>query len=282
MPKSLDNPVAAVARTLEPSVVRSEPVVEFARKKSPTHSAEPFEDHQPSIGRALEDVEFAPLQVASLPLVALPRDSNKPLVTANERYAKEALEAYKSLRTRILRSQANQGVRSLAISSVGRGEGKTTTAFNLACCCAYVEDFRVLLIDGDLRNRSLTKLMGTLPTLGLANVMSGVATCEDAIVRTDVPNLFVMGAGKSDTAPAELFSTQRWGQVVRWSQQHFNMVLVDGLSMGAFADFELLAPECDGVLMVVRARNTSREALKSAIEQIDPSKLVGIVWNGSL
>lgn len=280
MAKPLDNPAGAAVRALEPSVARSEPIVEFSRKKSPSHATESFDDRPLSSQRDLGESELTPLQLANRSLVALPRDNSRPLVTAKDRYAGQILDAYNGLRTRILRLQASRGFRSIAISSVGRSEGKTVTAFNLACCCAHVENFKVLLIDGDLRNRTLTTLIGGLPKRGLADVMTGLADYEEVIVRTDLPNLFVMGAGKSETAPADLFSGERWGEVVRRSEQHFKMVVVDGLSVGAFADFELLAPECDGVLMVVRARNASKDGLKNVIEQLDPNKLVGIVWNG--
>jgi len=281
MGKPLDNPVGlAMRNVVEANTARSEPVVEFARKKSPSHAADAFEDHPPTSTHAATELEFCPLGLADLPQIFLPRDNTKPLVTAHEKYAREALEAYGSLRTRLLKSQASQGFRSLAITSVGKAEGKTITAFNLACCCAQVKNFTVLLIDGDLRSRSLTNLIGQLPSAGLADVISGTASYEDAVVRTDVPNLYVMGAGSSDTSPTDLFASEKWGQVVRCSAQHFKITLVDGLSMGAFADFELIAPECDGVLLVVRARSTSREALKMAVDQLDPNKLLGIVWNG--
>ena len=264
--------------TVEATTVHSEPVVEFARKKSPAHVSESFDEVNPQRGT---DPEFIPLSLTNVPQVAVPRDRGKALVTANDRHAKEALEAYKSVRTRLLRSQANQGFRTIAVTSVGRSEGKTLTAFNLACCCAQVENISVLLIDGDLRNRSLTKLIGRLPSVGLSDVMSRGVSCEEAIVRTDVPNLFVMGAGSGEVASTELFSTEKWGQLIRWSRSHFKIVMVDTLSMGAVADFELIAPECDGMLLVVRARSTPREALKMAIDQLDANKLIGIIWNGS-
>jgi capsular exopolysaccharide synthesis family protein len=280
MAKPLDNPGSVALRaTVETNPTRPEPVVEFARKKSPGYATET--DQQQLGGLAAAELEITPLRLADLPQISLPKDNTKPLVTVNGRHAKEALEAYKSLRTRLLKSQASQGFRSIAVTSVGRSEGKTLTAFNLACCCASVENFSVLLIDGDLRSCSLTNLIGRLPSVGLADVMSSAASCEQAIVRTDVPNLYVMGAGTSKAQPTELFSTERWAQVIRWSRHHFKMVLVDALSIGAFADFELMTPECDGVLVVVRARSTSREALRLAIEQLDANKLIGVVWNGS-
>jgi capsular exopolysaccharide synthesis family protein len=277
----IDNPSSVATRTaVEASAGWSEPVVEIARKKSPAPAADHVDDRQQPSSHGTAALDLFKPPTWNLPKISLPRDSSMPLVTSSDRQAKEALEAYRSLRTRLLKSQAAQGFRSIFVTSAGRAEGKTLTSFNLACCCAQVENFSVLLIDGDLHSRSLTKLISGLPATGLADVMSAKASCEDAIVRTDVPNLYVMGAGGSEVPATELFSTEKWGQVIRWSRQHFKIVLVDGLSMGASADFELIAPECDGVLMVVRARSTPREALKTAIEQLDANKLVGIVWNG--
>jgi capsular exopolysaccharide synthesis family protein len=271
----LENPGdVAMRSTGEPGATRS-PLVEFAWKKSVDHVSFPDSSRQ-------SPDEMAQPWLPDLPKILLPRDSTKPLITAASRYSKGALEAYKGLRARLLKSQANHEFRSVAVTSVGRSEGKTLTAFNLAFCCAQVENFTVLLIDSDLRTKSLTRLIGKLPPVGLADVMSGRASCEEAIVKTDEPNLYVMGAGSSDVPAPELFSTEKWSQVIRWSRSHFKMVLVDVLSIGAFADFELTAPECDGILVVVRARNTSREDLKMAVDQLDPAKLIGIVWNGDL
>jgi protein-tyrosine kinase len=266
----------ATREAVEPN--RTEPVVEFARKKSPAPSLDSGVNQPPST-YAPPAREFFP-PATSVPQVSLPRDSRKPLVTSSDRHAKPALEAYRSLRTRLLKSQTAQGFRSIVITSAGKSEGKTTTAFNLACSCAHVEGLSVLLIDGDLRGCSLTKLIPGLPPIGLADVMNGSASCEDAIVKTDVANLYVMGAGMSHASDTELFSTERWSELIRWSSKHFKIVLVDALSMSASADFELIAPQCDGVLLVVRARSTPREALKRAIEQIDADKLIGIVGNG--
>jgi capsular exopolysaccharide synthesis family protein len=277
MAKPMDNPGSLTMRAPIESSVRPEPVVEFARKKSPSYATDAF-DEQSSSSVTSTERDF--LNLAELPTVSLPRSNNKPLVTVDERYAKDAMEAYKSLRTRLLKSQNSQPVRSVAVTSVGKSEGKTVTVFNLAYCCAQVENFSVLLIDGDLRNRALTRLIGRMPEAGLADVLSGKIACESAIARTDAPNLYVMGAGSSDIPATELYCTEKWSQVVRWGRQHFKMVLVDALSIGEFADFELMAPECDGVLVVVRARTTHRETLKLAMEQLDPNKLIGMVWNG--
>jgi len=218
MAKPLENPGSVALRAgAEANVVRSEPVVEFARKKSPVPATDSLGDSQPSNGHSGAEREGTPFCLADLPRIPLPRDASRPIVTANQRYAIAALESYKGLRTRLMKFQASRGCHSIAITSVGRAQGKTLTAFNLACCCAQVENQSVLLIDGDLRSRSLTKLVGGLPAVGLADVMSGKASSQDAIVRTDLRNLYVMGAGTSAGSSMELFSTGRWGELVRWS-----------------------------------------------------------------
>jgi capsular exopolysaccharide synthesis family protein len=276
----LENPRDVTRSAGEASVNKPAPLVEFAWKKSPAPSSGSGDTHQQMGGQESIEQEFPESEITELPRVLLPRDINQPLLTADGPSAK-ALEAYRSLRTRLLKSQANKGFRAIAVASIGRSEGKTLTAFNLASCCAQGENLTVLLIDGDLRRRSLTSLIGGLPPVGLGDVMSGKACCAEAVVRTDMPNLFVMGAGSSEVPPSELFSTGKWSEVIRWSRNHFKIVLVDTLSIGASADFELMAPECDGILVVVRARSTSGEELKMAVEQLDPEKIVGVVLNGS-
>ena|SRR5258708_3853843 len=139
---ALDNAASVTVR----AATESEPVVEFARWKSPNPSPDTLGAHPPMSSHAAAAREF-PLQPArAFPEVSLPRDSRKPLVTSNGRHAREALEAYRSLRTRLLKSPSAQGSRSIVITSVGKSDGKTVTAFNLACCCAHVEDLSVLLI----------------------------------------------------------------------------------------------------------------------------------------
>jgi capsular exopolysaccharide synthesis family protein len=189
------------------------------------------------------------------------------------------LDSYKSLRTRLIRLRGSRSINSVVITSASPADGKTITAYNLACCTAQLEETPVLLIDADLRTHALTSLIGTLPPTGLAEVLKGTATYAEALVRTDLPNLFVIGAGHGDTESAELLSTDRWEQFMRWANSTFKLVLVDSLPVGLVSDFDLIAGACDGVMMVVRAFSTSRAMLEAAVVQIDPKKMLGVVWN---
>ncbi|HYA98460.1 MAG TPA: CpsD/CapB family tyrosine-protein kinase [Methylomirabilota bacterium] len=194
---------------------------------------------------------------------------------------KAAEESYRALRTRLLRLRAAQGLRSVVITSPVQGEGKTLTSLNLALCCAQLRDMRILLVDGDIRSQGLTRLFGSAQTPGLAEVLAGQCKPEQAVLATDLPNLYVFPAGNAATPPPELFASSHWQEFVGWCNESFKLVLIDSPPTLDLADVELIAAACDGVLMVVRAGQTRRDALRKSAAQIDAKKLLGAVFNST-
>jgi protein-tyrosine kinase len=190
------------------------------------------------------------------------------------------MEAYRSLRTRLLRILDSQRVRSVVITSSVADEGKTLTLVNLALCCTQLPNLRILLVDGDMRTGGLTRLLGNPPGPGLAQVLTGEINHDEAIFSTNLPNLHAMPAGRSSRPPGELFAGPRWKEFLEWSRECFTLVLVDSPPVLLLADFELIAAPCDGVLIVVRALTTQRELLKEAARQIEKRKLLGAIFNG--
>jgi capsular exopolysaccharide synthesis family protein len=190
-----------------------------------------------------------------------------------------AEESYRALRTRLLRLRADREMRSIVITSSIQGEGKTHTSVNLAQFCAQLHDMRVLLIDGDIRSSGMTRRLNLPPTPGLGEVLAGNCETEQAIIATDNPNLYLLSAGTSTVAPAELFAGQRWQELIKWCNESFQLVLIDSAPVLNLADVELMTAACDGVLMVVRALHTKRELLQKSAAQIDSKKLVGLVYN---
>src|SRR5208283_1917753 len=131
--------------------------------------------------------------------IRLPRSADsRAIFSGNDLTTTMATESYRALRTRLLRLQAAQGLHSIVLSSALPGEGKTLTSLNLALVCAQLRDQRVLLVDGDLRTHGLTRLMGGPTAPGLSDILAGDVPFESAIVATDHPNLYVMGAGSND------------------------------------------------------------------------------------
>jgi len=189
------------------------------------------------------------------------------------------IESYWRLRTRLLRLQVNRGFRTVVISSAAKGEGKTLTGINLALCFAQLPEFKVLLFDADFRTRGLSRLLGDPDSPGVAEVLAGDAQPDAAVLATDVPNLYVMGAGQSSMSPPKLFTGAPWKHLIAWAKDQFNLVLVDAPPVLPVADFELIAAGCEGILLVVRARVTTREMLTTLMGQVDSSKLLGIALN---
>jgi capsular exopolysaccharide synthesis family protein len=243
----------------------------------------------PEVGRVLEAIKEVDSRVVDVPKsrfygcrkFELAPAAGQPLVLKERISRGLAGEAYRGLRTRLMRLQARQGTKSIVISSTLPGEGKTLTTMNLALSFASLHDVSVLIVDADLRTCGLSELIGKPSGPGVAEVLQGTAKFHDAIVATDVRNLYVAPAGTLQGSAPELFANAHWKEFMAWASEAFKVILVDAPSVLPLADFDLIASGCDGVLVVVRAQRTRRDALRKVGSQIDPSKLLGVVFNGT-
>ena len=213
--------------------------------------------------------------------LVLVRQPGAPVIFGQEGLFSAAIDCYRSLRTRLVRLMATQGVRSVVISSANPAEGKTLTTLNLGLTFAKLEGKKILLVDSDLRTRGLTTLLGAQSEVGLSDVLTGEVAAESVVLATSVENLYVVTAGQSSGRSAEAFSSEHWKQFVNWASQHFDIILVDSPPILAMADFELITAACNSAVLVVRALKTSRESLTKAIKQIDAKKFLGAVFNES-
>jgi capsular exopolysaccharide synthesis family protein len=191
-----------------------------------------------------------------------------------------AVEAYGSLRTRVMKLQAAKGIRSLMLTSSLASEGKTLTALNLAVSCAKLRYLRILLVDGDLRSKGLTRLLQIPEGPGLSDFLGRKVTVDKTVLPTEHENLFVLGAGTLNGLPSELFASPLWPEFIAWANQSYGIVIVDSPPMHLLSDAELISAGCDGVLIVVRALSTPREIAQKCVSRLDKRKLMGIVLNG--
>lgn len=191
-----------------------------------------------------------------------------------------AVEAYGSLRTRIMKLQGSKGIRSLMLTSAVPSEGKTLTALNLAVSCSKLHNLRILLVDGDLRSRGLSRMLKIPEGPGLSDFLGGKVSADKAVLPTEHENLFVLGAGLLNGQPSELFASHLWPEFVAWASQSYGIVIVDAPPIHSLSDAELISAGCDGVLMVVRALSTARDMAQKCVSRIDKRKLLGIVFNG--
>jgi capsular exopolysaccharide synthesis family protein len=195
--------------------------------------------------------------------------------------SRAALEAYRGLRTRLMRAQSKSGLRTIAITSSLPGEGKTLTTMNLGLCYSQLPQQRVLVVDADLRTCGLTSMLDHPSAPGLAEILAGEVTPDEAIVATNQKNLFVLPAGTVLSSPPELFTGTRWQEFLGHCSEMFKLVLVDTPPILPLADFELISAACEGVLMVVRAHHGQRETLQKTAGALDAKKLLGVVFNAT-
>lgn len=160
-------------------------------------------------------------------------------------------------------------------------EGKTTTASNLAASMAQ-SGKSVLLIDTDLRRPRVHSSFGLSREQGVSTLVAGEASFESATQRSRVPGLDVMTSGPVPPNPAELLHSPAFARLVDTARQRYDLVIFDSPPLGAVTDAAIIGPQVDGVVVVVKASETTRDALRSSLRQLRDvsAKVLGVVVNG--
>lgn len=189
-------------------------------------------------------------------------------------------ESFRSIRTNVLFSSAEEGGRVIVVTSTGPGEGKTVASTNLAVALAQAGQ-RVLLIDADMRKPRVHEVFAHDAEPGLSNLLVGGATPSEVIFESGTPGLWVMAAGSRPPNPAELLGSKRFKDFAAFLLQHFDWVLVDTPPVMAVTDASIVANLAQGVLFVVGSEMTSRRAAQRAVEQLEhaQAKFIGALLN---
>lgn len=194
-----------------------------------------------------------------------------------------ALRAYKILRTRLLRRlEANQW-RSLAVTGVTAGEGKTLTAINLAIALAQDVSTWVFLVDLDLQRPKIGEYLGLPARKGLSDYLAGDAELEEVAYSPNIDRLTVIPNFKPAAQSSELLTAPRMTELVRTleAENPRRIVIFDMPPVLAADDVLAFSPQVDGLLLVVGEGATGRDALKSAKEVLAEMNLLGVVLNRS-
>lgn len=191
-----------------------------------------------------------------------------------------AAECCRSIRTNILFMSPDRPIKTILVTSPSPQEGKTTTAVNLAVTMAETGG-RVLVIDTDLRRPRLHRSFGVPNQIGISTVIVGKSTLDEAIKSTDVPNLDVLPCGPTPPNPSELLHTARFAQVLAECSARYERVILDSPPCSAVTDPAVLGNVADGVLLVVQAGSTTRDAAAHAHRHLMSAKarLLGVILN---
>src|SRR5262245_33212523 len=213
-------------------------------------------------------------------LPPLARKDQEPYPLVNNGVPANFSEAFRTIRTNVLFASAQDGPRSLVVTSTGPGEGKSVVASNLAISLAQARQ-RVLLLDGDMRKPRVHTIFEKPQAPGLSNVLVGDARQSDSVHETAVPGLWVMPAGLTPPDPAELLGSKRFHDFMSSLAPDFDWVIVDTPPVMAVADSSVAAHVTGSVLFVIGAEMTSRYEALRALEQLEHvhAKFVGAVLN---
>jgi capsular exopolysaccharide synthesis family protein len=191
-----------------------------------------------------------------------------------------AAECCRSIRTNILFMSPDRPLKTMVVTSPSPQEGKTTTAINLGVTMAEAGG-RVLIVDTDMRRPRLHRSFGVPNQIGISSVIVGKTTLEEAIRRTDVPNLDVLTCGPVPPNPSELLHTERFKVVLAECAKLYDRIILDSPPTSAVTDPAVLGNLADGVVLVIKAGETTRESAMHARRQLASAKarLFGVVVN---
>ncbi|EHL78260.1 CpsD/CapB family tyrosine-protein kinase [Bacillus smithii] len=189
-------------------------------------------------------------------------------------------EQYRTIRTNIQFASADGELRSFMVTSASQGEGKSTTAANLAIVFAQ-QGKRVLLVDSDLRKPTMHYTFRVTNTVGLTNVLTRQASLVEAVQATDVEKLDLLSSGPIPPNPAELLSSRMMEQMLAEAYKQYDLVIFDSPPVLAVTDAQVLANQCQGTVLVVKSGVTELESALKAKEllQAAKAKLLGAVLN---
>jgi capsular exopolysaccharide synthesis family protein len=216
------------------------------------------------------------MRTESAPANAKP---DQDLVTLNAIRSPGA-EAIRTLRTNLMFSQSVRAMRTLVVTSASPGEGKTTTASNLAVSFAQ-QGMRVLLLDCDLRRARLHRMFGIPREPGLTDLVLGYASEDSVASSTAVAGLYLIPAGKLPPNPAELLGGDSMRRTMTTLTEGYDLVIVDTPPLLAASDAAILATLADGAILVLRAGATENAAAQQAVQQLNSvgARIVGAVLN---
>ena len=191
-------------------------------------------------------------------------------------------EAFNSLRTNLQFCGAD--LKTILFTSCAPNEGKSTVTFELARSVAE-NGKKVILVDADLRKsvmlgrykaQAMQKRVG-----GLSHYLSGQAEIGDILCNTNIPDFDVILTGPLSPNPTELLSGERFKDLLNLLRVSYDMIIIDSPPLGSVIDAAVIAPNCDGVVLVIESNATSHRVAVDVKKQLEMTgcKILGAVLN---
>lgn len=207
-------------------------------------------------------------QTASRKLVT--RDNPKSIVS----------EQFRTIRTNINFSMPDKKIKTLLFTSASSGEGKSTSAANVAIVFAQ-EGKRVLLVDADMRKPTMHYTFHKRNPPGLSNLLSRKFNIEDVVKKTGIPKMDLITCGTIPPNPAELLGSEAMDFFIKLMKATYDIVIFDAPPVLLVADTQILSNKCDGTILVISSGVTEKDKILRAKEVLKSSKanVIGTILN---
>jgi capsular exopolysaccharide synthesis family protein len=189
-------------------------------------------------------------------------------------------EQFRVARTNINFSMPDGELKTLLVTSSMPGEGKSTTAANLAYLFAQ-EGKRVILVDGDMRKPTVHYTFHLTNTIGLSNVLTKKVSVMEALNETDLENLQIITSGPIPPNPAELLTASSMDDMIETLKETYDLIIFDAPPVLSVTDSQILANKSDGTVLVISAGVTDKVSVLKAKELLlaSKAKIIGTVLN---
>ena len=173
-------------------------------------------------------------------------------------------ESFRNLKVSVLQAKGAPGPTVVGVTSSLTGEGKTTTSVCLGETSS-MQGARTIIVDCDLRRRTLQRFVSQNPTVGLVEVISGAASLDDAIVINAETSVHYLPLSESKLSATDIFGSAAMDALLDELKRRYDFIILDTAPLLALADARTLAQKCDVVVLLCRWRKTSHDAAKSAL-----------------
>jgi capsular exopolysaccharide synthesis family protein len=189
-----------------------------------------------------------------------------------------ASQQYGILTLKLQRWKEQTGGKVIVVTSAAGGEGKSLTALNMSMAMASAMDGRVLLVDCDLRRPQVHERLGLDGLAGFSDLLRSTDNDVTPYV-SKIGNLDVITGGTFTSDSAGNLSIRRTREVLARLRERYDFIVLDSPPIVPIADSHFLAGLADGVVLIIRARQTRRELLRRAVESLGATNILGVVLN---
>lgn len=190
-------------------------------------------------------------------------------------------EAYRTIRTNIEFSNLDKELKTIVVTSSQQNEGKSTVIANLVVSFAGMEDKKVLVLEGDLRNPTVHRMFNVSNTHGITDILTNQKSFDECVHVTEVKGLHVLSCGKVPPNPSEMLASKKMRYFIESLREHYDYIFIDAPPIGIITDAGIISTYVDGTILVVASKEVDVEMAKIAKERLDKvnANMLGVVLN---